>query len=76
MEAKERTTTYPPEVPARAVRVVTGQQGEHGPRWSASGSIAARIGGGAAARRSGTGCGERGATGAFEAGWRARRGSG
>jgi transposase len=44
MEAKKRTTTYPPEVRARAVRMVMEHQGEHASQWAAIGSIAAKIG--------------------------------
>ena len=37
--------TYPPEVRARAVRMVTEHQGEHGSPGAASGSSAAKSGG-------------------------------
>ena len=40
----KRTPPYPPEVRARAVRMVFDHQGEHGSQWDAINSIAAKIG--------------------------------
>jgi transposase-like protein len=40
----KRVPPYPPEVRARAVRLVLDQQGEHGSQWAAIHAIAAKIG--------------------------------
>ena len=44
MDEKRRTTTYSPEVRARAVRMVVEHRGEYDSRWAAISSIAAKIG--------------------------------
>ena len=44
MEPRKTAKTYPPEVRARAVRMVTEHQGEHASQWAAICSIAAKIG--------------------------------
>jgi len=40
----KRTTPFSPEVRERAVRMVREHEGEHGSQWSATQSIAAKIG--------------------------------
>jgi transposase len=47
----KRVPPYPPEVRARAVRLVLDQQGEHGSQWAAIHAIAAKIGGSGEALR-------------------------
>ena len=44
MEKHKSSVRYPPEVRARAVRMVREHAGEHGSQWEAIGSIAAKIG--------------------------------
>jgi transposase len=44
MEPRKTAKSYPPEVRARAVRMVTEHQGEHASQWAAICSIAAKIG--------------------------------
>ena len=44
MDAKKGTKPYPPEVRARAVRMVMEHQGEHASQHAAISSIAAKIG--------------------------------
>ena len=61
MEPRKTAKTYPPEVRARAVRMVTEHQGEHVSQWAEISSIAAKIGcSGETARAAG--CGRRNAT--------------
>ena len=44
MERRERRGHYPPEVRARAVRMVLDHAGEHGSQWETIVSIAGKIG--------------------------------